>query len=150
MTFGINTFIPECVRSGKVMATDAQYRRWLTWDAGNALLFERVQVRHDCTMWRYKHAPMPVSSRFEPSKLNPGDEWDYFLLVCLNFLEALREAQPTNLVDGDEDEEFTYGAFCTAIATHGGDESDWLVEKLAGDLYQMTHMHVIEQENNED
>jgi hypothetical protein len=44
----------------------------------------------------------------------------------------------TIVFEGDEDEEFTYGAFGVALANLNYKEWDWLLERQFGNVYSIT------------
>jgi hypothetical protein len=79
-------------------------------------------------------------------------DWDNEFEVIVNrFLEVLGwmggsleihsriNKGQIHLVDADEDEEFTYGALCAALAQLGGNEHEWLLAHEFGNFYSLRH-----------
>lgn len=132
------------VRSGKIMFLEDQWKRMhpqLQED------FEPVLVDVGVTMYRLKACGEPyVGKSFDVSKLDPNDEYDQFKILVNDFILSLNEGHQVNMVDGDDDEEYTYGAFCVALTTCRLSESDWLITREYGSMYSIRSIISIEME----
>jgi hypothetical protein len=80
------------------------------------------------------------------------DEWDdEFRVLLTRFLTVLgcaggaqlflssRHLAKIHLIEGDEDEDFTYGALVAALAQIGETEHDWLLVREFGKFYSLRH-----------
>ena len=54
-----------------------------------------------------------------------------------------------HLIEGDEDEDFTYGALCTVLAQFKHNESDWLLIREFGCHYSLRHISAVDLTDNE-
>lgn len=55
-----------------------------------------------------------------------------------------------HLIECDEDEDFTYGALCTALAQLGGREHEWLLVHEFGSHYSLRHTDMAESLTNDE
>lgn len=125
----------DAVREGRVNIGKFQYDQM-----PNHVKAEYLPVicRGGTVMYRWKNAPpMKVKALTTYSKDDDGDGYGWFKLLVSEFMEAMHGIGITAIVEGDDDEEFTYGAFCTALATMGISESDWLLERMFGNVYEI-------------
>lgn len=141
------------MKSGRLLATQTQYERW---SPEQRALFTPVYFpASGNTLYRFtkgasthpEYKPKPV----DPSSLNPNymhfnDMHKHFTMLVDAFCNELVQPYDLKQVEADEDEEFSYHAFCTAVITVGMCEEDWLFEKLYGNMYVIRN---IERELND-
>lgn len=134
------------IKAGRILATETQLKNRLPEYRD---LFEPIQTAPGVTMYRYKYADEPYTGKtFDISSLDPLDMHEHFMIIVNNFIVALNAFSMIETVEGDEDEEFTYGAFCTALVTCQRSESDWLLNHEFGNLYSIRHIE-LELENDD-
>lgn len=88
--------------------------------------------------------------------------WDAEFEVIVNrFLEVLgwvggglvkhtrEQRSKVHLIECDEDEDFTYGALCAALAQLGGHEHEWLLVHEFGSYYSLRHTDVADLTDDE-
>jgi len=69
-----------------------------------------------------------------------------FVIIVDRFITSIRESE-NDLIEADEDEDFTYGALCTALATCSQSETDWLLDHVAGSLWAIRKINDIDLED---
>lgn len=127
------------IRSGRILISEDQYSRYS--DSTKAL-FERIYTGRSF-MYRYKDATEPFVPQpmIVPEKTGDAldDTWSYAITIHNTFLEVL--SQPSNamgvLIEGDEDEEFTYHIFVTVLNLLSFKETDWMLQHEFGNLYSV-------------
>lgn len=147
-TIGSRTYSPG-IMSGAILLAEPQLLRM---HVDYRKDFEPIRVRRDVTMYRYKNAPEPYTGkRYDPvaeakasgRQLEATEDWDMqFSALVETFVHTLEQAPKSLvfLVEGDDDFDFTYGAFCTAVAEKGFIISDWLFTKDFGNVYCIQHI----------
>lgn len=140
----------EGITSGVLLMPDFQYRAAIGRTPDVADDFVRVRSTHSW-MWRYKYAPTPYES--PPYELEPIsnddilDEWyQEFATLTNRFLSVFQANgnEPfVSLIEGDDDEEFTYGALMVVISDLSLDEADWLLEREYGLMYSVRHLDTL-------
>lgn len=150
MTYVIDTHVTRMspgVKSGRILIPKFQ---WEGYPLEIQDLYEPILVATGVVMYRYKAAKEPYTGKeFKADDLDPNDMHEHFMILVNDFVVALNEGQKINIVVGDEDEEFVYGAFCTALATCKRSEADWILEHMYGNLYTIKHID-LELEDGED
>lgn len=132
------------IAAGRILATETQYNRW-----GSEVkqYFTPICISPGTTMYRYIHATEPYLGRsFDVEDLDPNDMHEHFMILVNEFIVALQTSLRIHTIMGDEDEDFTYGALCTALATLNQSEADWLLEHLFGNMYCMRHIDTLEED----
>jgi hypothetical protein len=128
------------VLSGEVLLPKFQYD-FLSKDRKED--FVRVRTR-DTWMWRYKDAEtvyVPPKVNLPVPKGDVLDQWELDEKVLYNnFLDALTDPTGVSLIEGDDDEEFTYGILCIVLADMGYQEMDWLLDKEFGSMYSLRNI----------
>lgn len=93
-------------------------------------------------MYRWRGAPpMRVEDSAPIQERDYEDGHDWFKVLVEEFMTAIHTTAVADLVEGDEDEEYTYGAFCTALATMKRSEMDWTLTRAFGDVYELRRVH---------
>lgn len=157
-TLGARTY-PDGIRSGRILIAESQLMR-MPIDARKD--FVPIRVARDVIMYRYKHATEPYTGkRYDPvavakaagRRMEATDDWDVqFAALVEQFVYTLDQA-PGSLVfmvEGDEDEDFTYGAFSCAVAEKQYVISDWLLEREFGNTYSVRHISIALNELTDD
>lgn len=82
--------------------------------------------------------------------LDPDDICDSmysdFVIIVDRFITSIEESD-NDLIEADEDEEFTYGALCTALACLSLSETDWLLDHVSGSLWIIRKINDIDLED---
>lgn len=132
--------------AGRILATEFQWKRW---ESERRAYFDPIITARGTTLYRYKYATEPYAGDiFVPENLDPNDMHDCFLLLVNDFIQVFRSSQKIITIVGDDDEEFTYGAFCTALATCFLSEADWLFEHMFGTMYCIRSFDTLEERDD--
>ena len=147
---GYQPFGSPGIAAGTILILKSQYDSRIEKDE-----WEPIRVTRDLTMYHWIHAPTPYEGkRYDPMYENQLpvdadvlDYWRYdFRMLTLQFMAELRgfgKTKHTALIDGDEDEDFTYGAFCTAVTELELSECDLLFEREFGNMYSVRHIDTV-------
>jgi hypothetical protein len=115
-------------------------------------LWEPIHLSASETMYRYKDATIPWTGRVWNPNVNPIeepqdvlDEWlnEHFSLSDLFTTQLQKAITGTFLIEGDEDEDFTYGAFLVAINNLAMHEDQWILTREFGDYYSVRHIDTL-------
>jgi hypothetical protein len=147
------------LRAGTILLTEIQYKSKIDslrlapahatelvemWED----MWEPVRITATSTMYHYKAAPTRyMGRRYVPGKEieEPQDVmdewWNEHHRLSDEFSNQLQVALTgTFLIEGDEDEEFTYGAFLQGVANLGMHADQWLLTREFGNYYSVRHI----------
>lgn len=121
------------VQSGEILIPAFQYKRM---PAEQKIYFVPVATAGMSLMYKFVYGDLKIEYMVR-ERVDETDNVEFATLVR-RFIEAVKE--PVSLVEGDEDQEFTYGALCVALATVKLPEMDWLLEHQFGDYYSLKNI----------
>jgi hypothetical protein len=113
-------------------------------------LWEPIQVTATSTMYRFKAATIPYTGRqyTPPEPVEPQDVmdewWNQHNALADKFADNFIIATTgTFLIEGDEDEDFTYGAFLQAIANLNLRDDQWILAREFGNYYSVRNIDIL-------
>lgn len=125
-------FIAECIKSGQYLMPAPQYKRL---PPHVQELFLPV-YNGSVLMYLYKEAAASTPYSFVRDRRDEDDNVEFSWLV-LEFINAISSGETVHLLYMDADEDFTYGALCTACATLQESEFDWILNREYDSTYSL-------------
>jgi hypothetical protein len=138
------------ITSGEILIPPFQYEEYVKRGRGDD--FKEVYPRPHVKMYRFVGAPTPYVppydyfSEYVEQKTPEGELglWDReFIGLVSKFDQAIKDYTPVNRPDvatEEEDYEFVYGAFVTAVCSRGMQEVDWVLMHVVADIYQIAYV----------
>lgn len=142
----------EGIEAGLILISREQYERYsrmfLSSDMkpiGNSGKndFVPMVTMRGTLMYRYKDAP--IRPELVMSSALTGDtQMDEFYALVRELAELFADGGMSFIFTGDEDEDYTYGCMCTALATLEMPEDEWFLELLFGEMYSVKHISMLD------
>lgn len=135
------------IRAGTLLLPDFQYQ---LLSPRSKTDFRMVYTQAGVKMWRYRNATEPYNPpQKELIKINDTNDdvlthWQNDEINLYNNLVHGFGFSGTEggmfIIEGDEDEDFTYGIFVTVLIELELSETDWILEHEFGTMYSVQHI----------